>query len=255
MTLPIRFTIRVATAHTGLFVVVAFADHQSPIDFSQSRIDPSCSIGRQVERAFDAVIAGLGDALARLVSAARRVGTWKQTAKAAELVQSCETPSLMQNAEHERRRCVADPRDRAECVRWMKFAVEHFDFAAELAKLAFQQTHSIDLDRDFQLQKFEVYRSSTEAPRLDRCSFEAVHRLVRKRTGMGMVATYFATSPSNVVRRALMTSAGLNMSCRIPAPDWFGKSGNTASIAGDAHRTKAISLRLMVATSASRRSR
>jgi hypothetical protein len=76
----------------GLFVVVAFADHQSPIDLSQSRIDPSCSIGRQLECAFDAVIAGLGDALARLVSTARRVGTWKQTAEAAELVQSCMPP-------------------------------------------------------------------------------------------------------------------------------------------------------------------
>jgi hypothetical protein len=47
----------------SLLVMVALADHQSPIDPSQTRIDATCRISGKIECALDTVVAGLGDTL------------------------------------------------------------------------------------------------------------------------------------------------------------------------------------------------
>ena len=54
----------------GLFVVMAFRGHQPPVDFGEVRVDLPGGVGGEHERAFDAVVAALGDGLAKPLGAA-----------------------------------------------------------------------------------------------------------------------------------------------------------------------------------------
>lgn len=66
----------------GLFVMMAFADHQAPIYRSQFRIDAPCGISCEVEGSLDPVITRLSDRLTGLVGAAGGIGSREHSAEA-----------------------------------------------------------------------------------------------------------------------------------------------------------------------------
>ena len=140
----------------SLLMMVALAHHQSPIDLSQTRIDATCRISGKIECALDTVVAGLGDALSRLVGAARRVDAGEQSAEPSKLVQSGKPTRLVQHAEHKRCQGLTNSRDGPQGIGGMQLVVEHLDLSAEFADLGFQQTQAVDLESHLKLQILEV---------------------------------------------------------------------------------------------------
>ena len=48
-----------------LFAGVSLVDHQTPVHLGKVGVDLTCNVGRQVQRAFEAIVTALGDALSR----------------------------------------------------------------------------------------------------------------------------------------------------------------------------------------------
>src|SRR3978361_254057 len=142
-------------------------------------------------------------------------------------METCKALGLMQHAQYAGRQGIADPRDAAQRIGWMKRAVERLDLAAKDAKLAFQQAHAIDLDDHLELQMLEVDSRSMEAVRLHCGSFETIHQFFGKRTAVGMVAAgVFGNKTQQCRAPGFGDGRGIKQSCRIASARLVRKSGN-----------------------------
>ena len=111
----------------GLLVMMSFGGHQPPVDLGEVGIDLSGGVGGEHEGAFDAVVAALGDGLARLLGAAAVGTAGEEAAEAADVALGMESLGGMQDAEQDWGEVLTDAGDGAQDVVGLQLGVERVD--------------------------------------------------------------------------------------------------------------------------------
>ena len=173
-------------------MVMSSGRHQAPVDLGEVGIDLSGGVGGEHQGALDAVVAALGDGLARPLGAAAVGPAGKQAAEPAKMALGVEAFGGVQDAEQDGSEVVADPGNGAQDVVGLQLGVEGVDPALEPGERLHVREDDVDLNGDLGLELGEVDMVAVKRAGIAGGLPEAIDQGVDERAAVRMIAAGFA---------------------------------------------------------------